>query len=141
MPLFGLDGCDAYSAFDFGTPLDEVGDGTIGTVRALAQAGHQRVCVLLRETSSKKYELSEREREVLEWLASGKSLWVIAGILDLSPDTVKTYAKRIYAKLGVSDRVGAVVKALKLGPHPRLIRSRTAVSWKARPAGRCGSSG
>ena len=39
----------------------------------------------------------------------------IATILDISPETAKTYSKRIYAKLDVSDRVGAVVKALRLG--------------------------
>lgn len=114
VPLFGLDGCDAYSAFDFGAPLSQISDDRVGMVRAFAQAGHQRVCVLLR-SSNVDFELSDREREVLQWLASGKSIGVIADILDLSPDTVKTYCKRIYAKLDVSDRVGAVVKALKTG--------------------------
>lgn len=114
VPLFGMEACDAYAAFDFDRPLDDVPDRDVGMVRALAQAAHQRVCILLRSEKSE-YDLSEREREVLEWLASGKSIWVIASILDLSPDTVKTYARRIYAKLGVSDRVGAVVKALKFG--------------------------
>ena len=33
----------------------------------------------------------------------------------VSPHTVKTYAKRVYAKLDATDRVGAVVKALKMG--------------------------
>lgn len=114
VPLFGLDGCDAYSSFDFGKPIADVGDDRVGLVRALAQIGHQRVCVLSRSEQTK-IDLSDREREVLEWLARGKSIWVIAEILDLSPDTVKTYSKRIHAKLEVSDRVGAVVKALKLG--------------------------
>ena len=70
---------------------------------------------MLLESTRSLPELSEREREVLEWIAQGKSFSVIADILDISHDTVKTYAKRIYAKLGTSDRVGAVVKALKLG--------------------------
>jgi len=114
VPLYGFKACDAYSSFDFGVPLEEVDQTNVGMVRAIAQAGHQRVCVLL-TSSQEEYDLSEREREVLEWLAQGKSIWTIAAILDLSPDTVKTYSKRIYAKLGVTDRVGAVVKALKFG--------------------------
>ncbi|MGB3711212.1 MAG: LuxR C-terminal-related transcriptional regulator [Erythrobacter sp.] len=114
VPLYGMSACDAYSAFDFGRPLDEVPEANLGLVRALAQAGHQRVCMLL-NFSQKDYDLSEREKQVLEWLARGKSIWAIAAILDLSPDTVKTYSRRLYAKLEVSDRVGAVVKALRLG--------------------------
>lgn len=114
IPLFGLHGRDAYAAFDFGRPLDEVGNREIGVVRTVAQAAHQRVCVLI-ERTPRKISLSEREREVLEWFAGGKSLTVTADIMGLSPDTVKTYARRIYTKLDASDRVGAVVKALRLG--------------------------
>lgn len=114
VPLFGVFACDAYASFDFGKPVEEVSQPEVGLVRALAQVGHQRACILIKQ-SEDSYELSERETEVLEWLALGKSIWAVACILDLSPDTVKTYCKRIYAKLDVSDRVGAVVTALKLG--------------------------
>ena len=64
---------------------------------------------------TEKPALSERELEVLTWAARGKTTQAIATILDLSPDTVKTYSKRIYAKLDASERVGAVLKALRLG--------------------------
>ncbi len=114
IPLFGPGGRDAYAAFDFDRPVSEVSDDQLGIVRSVAQAGHQRICILLDE-SAKIPSLSEREIEVLTWAAKGKSVSSIAAILDLSPDTVKTYSKRIYAKLDVTDRVGAVVKALRLG--------------------------
>ncbi len=114
VPLFGPNGRDAYAAFDFGRPISEIAPEPLGIVRSVAQAGHQRICVILDE-NSKVPALSEREIEVLTWAARGKSISSIAAILDLSPDTVKTYSKRIYAKLEVSDRVGAVVKALRLG--------------------------
>ncbi|MEQ8412019.1 MAG: autoinducer binding domain-containing protein [Erythrobacter sp.] len=114
VPLFGLHGRDAYSAIDFDRPIEDVSPGTVGFVRAIAQAAHQRVCVLI-ERSPGAISLSEREREVLEWFIEGKSLSVTADIMGLSPDTVKTYARRVYGKLDACDRVGAVVKALKLG--------------------------
>ncbi|MEE4539378.1 MAG: autoinducer binding domain-containing protein [Erythrobacter sp.] len=114
IPLFGLRGRDAYASFDFGRPIAEVADQQLGIVRAVAQAMHQRVCVLI-ENIPKTYVLSERETEVLQWIVQGKSLPVIAEILQIAPDTAKTYTKRIYAKLDASDRVSAVVKALKLG--------------------------
>ncbi len=114
IPLFGPRGRDAYASFDFGRELQLEDDEALGIVRSVAQAGHQRICRLLDEASEVP-ALSEREIEVLNWTARGKSISAIAAILDLSPDTVKTYAKRIYSKLEVSDRVGAVVKGLKLG--------------------------
>ncbi|MDY7097375.1 MAG: LuxR C-terminal-related transcriptional regulator [Pseudomonadota bacterium] len=114
LPLFGPRGRDAYASIDFGKPVGEVCDAALGIVRAIPQAAHQRVCVLL-DTMDDQPSLTEREREVLQWVARGKSFTSIALILDISRDTVKTYARRLYAKLGASDRVGATVKALKLG--------------------------
>ena len=95
-------------------PFDEVPQAQLGTVRSVAQAGHQRLCMLL-DTTQNMPDLTDREAEVLQWMVKGKSSSVIADILSISPDTVKTYTKRIYGKLDASDRVGAVVKALKLG--------------------------
>ena len=117
LPLFGPRSRNAYASIDFDKPITEVGKKRLGIVRAVSQSAHQRVCVLL-EAELDKVELSEREREVLEWIVRGKSLSVIAEILGLSPDTVKTYARRIYAKLGANDRIAAVIKALKLGIVP-----------------------
>lgn len=114
IPLFGPRGRNAYASFDFGKPFDEIADAQLGTVRSVAQAGHQRLCMLL-DTTQNSPELTEREAQVLNWMVHGKSSSVIADILQISPDTVKTYTKRIYGKLDASDRVGAVVKALKLG--------------------------
>jgi len=114
IPLFGPRGRDAYASFDFGIPLEDVAQENIGTVRAVPQAAHQKLSILL-DSMAIEPELSERELEVLQWMTRGKSMAATALILDLSRDTVKTYVKRIYAKLEVSDRVGATVSALKLG--------------------------
>lgn len=114
VPLFGPHCRDAYASFDFGQPIAEVSEGSLGLVRAVAQAAHQRLSLLLDQADTAP-ALSDREIEVLTWAARGKSLSAIATILGLSPDTVKTYAKRVYAKLDTNDRVGAVVKALKMG--------------------------
>lgn len=114
LPLYGRNGRDAYASFDFLQHVDDVAPQSVGLVRSLAQAGHQRISILA-EWKGEAPNLSEREVEVLTWVAHGKSVNSIATILDLSPDTVKTYSKRIYGKLNVTDRVGAVVKALRLG--------------------------
>ena len=52
--------------------------------------------------------LSVREQEILRWLSSQLSLREIASQLFLSHDTVKTHARHIYRKLGVSNREQAV---------------------------------
>ena len=112
VPLYGPDNRDAYGAFGF--PSGYVPEeGQIVALTMVARTAHDRVCQLV-SLEQGEVELSRRESEVLRLIAQGKSNSVIAQLLEISPETVSTYVKRIYAKLGVSDRVGATVKALKL---------------------------
>jgi DNA-binding NarL/FixJ family response regulator len=60
-------------------------------------------------------ELSERELEVLELMGRGRSNGEIAETLVLSPATVKTHVRHVFAKLGLRDRVQAVVLAYESG--------------------------
>jgi len=59
--------------------------------------------------------LSPRELEVLELMMLGHTNRQIAQELVVSPGTAKNHVERIIAKLGVSDRTQAVVRALQLG--------------------------
>lgn len=59
--------------------------------------------------------LSKREQEVLQLLAYGKSNKEIARALGIGSQTVKTHIAHIFAKMGASDRTGAVAIALRRG--------------------------
>ncbi|MGH1492989.1 MAG: response regulator [Acidimicrobiales bacterium] len=112
---------------------DASGDDLINAVRAVA-AGEVAIAPSLVRTvveqarsSLQKQavpgidELTDRERDVLEQLASGRSNAEIAEQLHLSEATVKTHVTRVLSKLGVRDRVQAVIAAFSAGiVQPRL---------------------
>jgi DNA-binding response OmpR family regulator len=62
----------------------------------------------------RKLQLTQRESEVLMWIARGKSNRDIAEILDLSPRTVNKHLEQIYAKLGVENRASAAALAVRM---------------------------
>jgi DNA-binding NarL/FixJ family response regulator len=59
--------------------------------------------------------LTEREREVLELVARGKSNAEIAKELFVGATTVKTHVGRVFTKLGLRDRIEAVIYAYEAG--------------------------
>lgn len=58
--------------------------------------------------------LTEREAEVLLWIAHGKANRDVAAILDLSPRTVNKHLEQIFSKLGVENRTMAAARAMRL---------------------------
>jgi LuxR family quorum sensing-dependent transcriptional regulator len=58
-------------------------------------------------------KLSEREVEILTWIAHGKTAWEIGEILGISPGTVNTHTQAAFHKLGAVNRTQAIAIALR----------------------------
>jgi DNA-binding NarL/FixJ family response regulator len=60
-------------------------------------------------------QLTEREREVLDYIARGENNAGIAGVLGLNQKTVRNHVSNILSKLHASDRAHAIIMAREAG--------------------------
>jgi DNA-binding NarL/FixJ family response regulator len=86
--------------------------GPAATERLVARFGQQRDPSVPTRSLE---ELTEREREIQRLLATGLSNAELATTLHLSETTVKTHVSAVLRKLGVRDRVQAVIAAYDAG--------------------------
>ena len=122
---FGL-----VDGFTFGTRDDDGINGTCffiadkkvdnvsRTTQILEHAvPHLSECLkkVLKMKSNKKYNLTKKEREILEWLKEGKSSWEISIILNRSERVINFHINNIMVKLNSMNRTHAVAKAIQYG--------------------------
>jgi DNA-binding CsgD family transcriptional regulator len=99
-----------------------------GTVMGVAKIDGDPVfggarCAVVRVEATQKQNapamegLSKREREIARLLVAGYSGVNVAAIAGLSENTVRTYVRRLYSKLGVSNRADLVRKLVS--PEPK----------------------
>jgi LuxR family transcriptional regulator/LuxR family quorum-sensing system transcriptional regulator CciR len=137
LPVFGPTGRSGYLELNMEPGHTMLPDEEAARTHWLAQQAHLRICALVEERASRQ-RLTPREREILAWLARGKSNDVIGRILGLSPHTIDTYLRRIYEKLGVCDRVSAALRGVAEGhitgiaPRP-VTRARLHPRVRAEP--------
>ncbi|HXW24996.1 MAG TPA: LuxR family transcriptional regulator [Xanthobacteraceae bacterium] len=86
-------------------------------VYLLSLYAHARAVSLLDCTdgAGPRRELTLREREVLQWIAAGKSSWDVSVILGISERTVNWLISRAARKLNAVNRTHAVVNAIRAG--------------------------
>ncbi len=91
------------------------GEGRLDPSVTAAVVDHFRSHAGSRSTDAAVDDLTDRELEVLMHLARGRSNAEIAEALVVAPGTVKTHVASVLAKLGVRDRVQAVIAAYESG--------------------------
>ena len=74
----------------------------------IERSGH----TLLLEEKRDELGLTARERQILAWVARGKTNGEIAQVLWIAPTTVRKHLENVYAKLGVRTRTAAAARFL-----------------------------
>ena len=113
--VFGPHGRNGYCGLGFRAGVTRLDPEEVRSLQWTAQLAHLRYCSLLAPELGPPPQLSEREREVLSWVARGKSNASIGEILGISNHTVDAHLRRIYLKLGVFDRVSAALRGIGVG--------------------------
>jgi LuxR family transcriptional regulator, quorum-sensing system regulator BjaR1 len=101
----------------FGGSEPELNVHTLPGLHCLALYAFEKLRQISRPAYEKKPLLTPREREVLAWVAAGKTAWQIGEILHISKRTVDEHAQTAVTKLGATNRTHAVA----LGIRDRLI--------------------
>lgn len=112
-------GASAYCSKDINP--DRLADTILSVIEGAAWFDPKIANVVLKALSENKqtlnidesYNLTDREKEVLEYICEGLNNGEISKILDVSVNTVKVHVSSIIQKLGVEDRTQVVVKAFK----------------------------
>jgi DNA-binding CsgD family transcriptional regulator len=115
MPLFGPNGRESYASMSIGRTITEADTDLIHDMVAIGQVAHRRATMLVMRDYATRIDFTKRESEVLQWMARGKSNSEIGAILGISPSTVDTFARKIFAKLGVNDRISATLEGIARG--------------------------
>jgi DNA-binding NarL/FixJ family response regulator len=92
-------------------PAGISGEGVIDAVRAAVLWGEPLEIPIAAAATPVGPELTDREREILLLLGTGKTNREIAARLHLGPDSVKKSATALYRKLGVRNRTEAAQRA------------------------------
>lgn len=103
--------------FAYGSPDKNLGLGgcTAQLLNAASFVVYSRLRELQSHQSQRTLHLTEREREVLRWIAAGKTKSEIGEELFISQSAVKRHCEHISQKLGTPTMAASVAEAIKRG--------------------------
>jgi len=115
IPVHGPSGRNGCFSLGFSDACNIKNINGLQNLRWACQNAHQSYCRYLNAEFLNSVVLTDRETEILQWMAIGKSNGVIADILDISHHTVSTYVRRIFLKTSTSDRTSASLYGISNG--------------------------
>ncbi|KIZ43807.1 MULTISPECIES: LuxR family transcriptional regulator [Rhodopseudomonas] len=111
IPIHGLNGYQAGISFA-GFEIEQSGS-VRSAIELIAIFAFNKLTHLKTETAAQDKILTPRQREILSWIAVGKTAWDIGRILDISQDTVNKLVAAAIERLQVTNRTHAVVEAIR----------------------------
>lgn len=112
VPVFGPNSRNGCVVLRFSSPDRQFSRENVHKVSLAAYLAHLQFCRIRAKNMRETVHLTTREKEVLTWVARGKSNSVIADIVGISQHTVNGYLRRIYLKTRTSDRTSAAMRAI-----------------------------
>lgn len=110
-PMFDPTNWQAVVSLASDAPCD-LDKRQIGLVYLASVYCQMRASELRKPNAAKVSELTPREREVLRWVAAGKSYWETSTILGISEATVQTHLIHVRRKLHAANTTEAVARAI-----------------------------
>jgi LuxR family quorum sensing-dependent transcriptional regulator len=111
VPIPGPTGCEGVAWL--GGKRQELTAYNMPLIHLMALYAFERIRSFTKQMPSAKPNVTLREREVLTWVALGKSAWEIGEILGIAKRTVDEHTQTAMKKLGAVNRAQAVAVALR----------------------------
>lgn len=113
IPLHGPYG-DTFAISAASSSHEELSQDTLSTLFAICSQFHQAF-LRLNQSKPQSISLTRRQCECLLWVTANKSNWEIGMLIGIEERTVRFHLEQAFARLGVTSREEAVVKAIMLG--------------------------
>jgi LuxR family quorum sensing-dependent transcriptional regulator len=113
IPIFGSTGTNGFMSYGINGLKLDLPTHKKRTIHLVTLYAADRICSLRSTQSAYKPIVTNRQREVLTWVAAGKSAWEIGEILNISARTVEEHAQRVLQRLGAVNRTQAVAIAIR----------------------------
>jgi DNA-binding CsgD family transcriptional regulator len=114
-PLYGPNGNNALLTFSFGEVLESAEVPRVKEIVSFGKRAFADFIIRQQDLSVSVMPLTQRELQIVSLSAKGQSNKEVARTLGISPNSVDTYMRRAFAKLGVTDRAQAVLRCMSLG--------------------------
>lgn len=84
-------------------------------LQILATYAHEKIISLGIDNVVKIERITPREKDILSWVARGKTYWEISKILSIQEDTVRKHMKNVLRSMNASNSSHAIARAIMLG--------------------------